>query len=134
MGALRELQGVDEGFAAKLLAAGVHDTAELIKAGATRTAREELAERSGVDSRELLHAVSAADLCQLRGVTAGMAELLEQAGVASTTVLARRNADHLALKLKEVNQARRIVKTSPSEKTVAGWIAHAKDLPHVVMH
>jgi predicted flap endonuclease-1-like 5' DNA nuclease len=134
MATLREIQGVDEGFAAKLRASGVHDTAGLVKAGATRTARNELSEKTGVDEHQLLHAVGAAELSQVGGVTAGTAELLEQAGVMSLAELAQRNADHLTVKLNEINQARHIVKSIPPATTVASWITQAKTMPHVVMH
>ena len=72
---------------------------------------------------------------RLKGVGSEYADLLEAAGVDSCPELARRNAANLAITFQEVVAARpTIVRRTPSEDTIAGWIAQAKDLPKVVTH
>jgi hypothetical protein len=62
------------------------------------------------------------------------AELLEASGVDSVPELAQRNAENLAAKMAEVNEAKKLVRALPSAKAVEEWVAQAKSLPRVVTH
>ena len=59
---------------------------------------------------------------------------LEAAGVDSVPELAQRNAENLATKIAEVNEAKKLVGRAPSANEVGAWIIEAKSLPRVVEH
>jgi hypothetical protein len=59
---------------------------------------------------------------------------LEAAGVDSVPELAQRNAASLAAKMAELNDAKALVRRSPSEAEVADWIEQAKTLERIVTH
>ena len=48
--------------------------------------------------------------------------------------LAQRNASNLQVKLREVNDAKKLTGKVPSEKQVAAWIEAAKSLPKKVTY
>ncbi|MGD8875190.1 MAG: DUF4332 domain-containing protein, partial [Gammaproteobacteria bacterium] len=48
--------------------------------------------------------------------------------------LRNRNAENLAAKMAEVNASKKLTRTVPSEKTVAGWIEQAKSLNPLITH
>ena len=62
------------------------------------------------------------------------AELLEGAGVDTVKELRNRNAENLTEKMREVNQAKKLVRQVPSLKIVTGWVAQAKELPGKVTY
>ena len=130
-----EVEGIGPAYAEKLGAAGVATTDDLLEKGGTANGRDKLAAATGITGKLILEWVNHADLMRLNGVGSEYADLLEAAGVDSCAELAQRNAANLAITLQEVVAARpTIVRRTPSEETVAGWIAQAKDLPKVVSH
>jgi len=130
-----DVEGIGPAYAEKLAAAGVATTDDLLAKGGTANGREKLAAATGITGKLILEWVNHADLMRLNGVGSEYADLLEAAGVDSCAELAQRNAANLAVTLQEVVAARpSIVRRTPSEDTVAGWIAQAKDLPKVVSH
>ena len=60
--------------------------------------------------------------------------LLEEAGVDTVKELRNRNADNLADKMAEVNKEKKLTRTVPSAKTVAGWVEQAKGLDPLITH
>lgn len=133
-GKLTSIQGIGAANEAKLKAAGVTTVEELLKQGATPKGREDLAVKSGLSASQILKFVNHADLFRIKGIAGQTAELLEAAGVDSVTELAKRNAANLAVKLKEVNDARKLTGQVPTEKQVAEWIEAAKTLPRQVTY
>ena len=130
-----EVEGIGPAYAERLAAAGVGTTDELLDAGATAAGRDRLAETTGISGKLILEWVNHVDLMRIRGVGSEYADLLEAAGVDSPAELARRNAANLAGTIQEVVAARPgIVRRTPSEDTVAGWIAEAADLGKVISH
>ncbi|HEX5826828.1 MAG TPA: DUF4332 domain-containing protein [Candidatus Limnocylindrales bacterium] len=130
-----EIEGVGETQAAKLGEHGVSTTADLLSVAGSARGREVLAAATGISEKLLLAWVNRADLMRLDGVGSEFSDLLEAAGVDSTSELAQRNAANLAVTFQEVVAARPgIVRRIPSEETVAGWIAQAKGLDKVVSH
>jgi predicted flap endonuclease-1-like 5' DNA nuclease len=130
-----DVEGIGAGNAAKLEAAGVATTDDLLSTGGSARGRDVLAAATGISAKQLLEWVNHADLMRLDGVGSEYADLLEAAGVDSPAELARRNAANLATTFQEVVAARpTIVRRIPSEETVAGWIAQAKGLDTAVTH
>ncbi|HEV8401896.1 MAG TPA: DUF4332 domain-containing protein [Candidatus Limnocylindrales bacterium] len=130
-----EVEGIGATYAAKLADAGVSTTDELLQWGANQAGRTSLADTTGISGTLILEWVNHVDLMRISGVGSEYSDLLEAAGVDSPSELANRNAANLAITLQEVVAARPgIVRRTPSEAEVAGWIAAAKDLDKVVEH
>ena len=124
-----DVEGIGPTFAAKLEAAGVSTTDDLLDRGATSSGRSALAAATGISEHLLLEWVNHADLMRLDGVGSEFADLLEAAGVDSCAELARRNAANLAITFQELDAARpNTVRRIPSEATIAGWIEQAGNL------
>ena len=129
-----DVEGIGPAYAAKLEAAGVASTEDLLERGATRKGRVDLAAATGIDDARLLTWVNHVDLMRLTGVGSEYADLLEAGGVDSPAELAHRNAANLTATLTEANAARNFVRQLPSETMVQRWIDEAKSLPKVVEH
>ena len=71
---------------------------------------------------------------RIKGVGEEYSELLEAAGVDTVKELRNRRADNLTAKMTEMNEAKKLVRSLPAEKTVQGWIDHAKTLDPLVTH
>ncbi len=126
-----ELFGVREDLAEKLQAEGLGDTDKLLAAATTPKAREELAAKLGVDSKEVLEMANRADLARIKGIGTVYSDLLEWAGVDTVAELARRNPENLYTKIGEV-AAEHFVKRLPRAEDVANWVAQAKELPRAL--
>jgi predicted flap endonuclease-1-like 5' DNA nuclease len=131
---VEEVEGIGPAHAAKLNAAGVKTTDELLAAGATPKGRDKLAETTGISGKLILEWTNHADLMRLKGVGPEYSDLLEAAGVDSPAELAHRNAANLTAAMAKYNDEHKIVRRTPSEKEVEGWVAEAKTLPKVVEH
>ncbi|MGH1470666.1 MAG: DUF4332 domain-containing protein [Cellvibrionaceae bacterium] len=132
MSKVEDIEGVGPAYAEKLEKAGVKTVEGLLKAGAEKSGRKEIAEKSGISEAQILNWVNRADLTRIKGVSTQYADLLEAAGVDTVPELAQRNAANLAEKMKEVNDAKSLVRKVPSPVDVEKWVAQAKDLPRVV--
>jgi len=132
MANLIDVEGIGEKYAAKLKAAGVANTDELLKIGSTPKGRKELAEKSGIGDALILEWVNHVDLFRIKGVAEEYADLLEEAGVDTVPELAQRVAKNLLQKIIEVNEAKKLVRRLPTEAMVADWIDQAKKLPRVI--
>ena len=132
---IEDIEGIGPAYAAKLGSAGVTTTEGLLEHGGKAAGRAALAETTGISAAVILEWVNHADLMRINGVGSEYSDLLEAAGVDSPAELAQRNAANLAQTFQEVDAARpNMVRRVPSEETISGWIASAKDLPKVVEH
>lgn len=134
MASLVDIEGIAEGYAAKLQGAGVKGVESLLEHGATPAGRKELAAAAGISDSLILKWVNHADLFRIKGVGGEYAELLEASGVDTVAELAQRNATNLAARMDEVNGTKRLVRQVPTESQVTTWIAEAKSLPRVVTY
>lgn len=132
---IEEIEGIGPAYAAKLSAAGVNTTDDLLEQGAKPSGRKTIESSTGIDHDLILEWVNHADLMRIKGVGSEYSDLLEAAGVDSPAELAQRNAANLATTFQEVDAARpNIVRRVPSESEIQGWIDQSKDLPKVVEH
>ena len=131
---IAEIEGIGATYAAKFEAIGVKTPDALLKLGATRKGRRELAERTGIREELILTWVNHADLMRIDGVGPQFAELLEAAGVDSPVELAHRRATALAEALHAADATQHLVGRVPSETTVQSWIEQARHLSRVVEH
>jgi predicted flap endonuclease-1-like 5' DNA nuclease len=129
-----DVEGIGPVYAAKLEAAGVGSTDDLLASGGAKAGREALAEKTGISEKLILEWVNHADLMRINGVGSEYADLLEAAGVDSPAELAQRNAANLATTFGELDAARNTVRRIPTEGMVADWIEQAKALPKAVSH
>ncbi len=131
---IEDLEGVGPVIGARLRAAGVQTTDDLLATAGPAAGRRGLSAKAGVGPDQLLRWVNHADLYRISGVGSEYADLLEAAGVDSCTELAHRNATNLATTMAEANAARHLVRRIPSEAAVGDWIDQAAKLPKVVTH
>lgn len=132
---IEDVEGIGPAYAAKLTAAGVTSTDDLLEQGAKASGRATLETATGIDHDLILEWVNHVDLMRINGIGSEYSDLMEAAGVDSPAELAQRNAANLANTFQEVIAAlpgdvRRI----PSETVVQGWIDQARNLPKVVEH
>jgi predicted flap endonuclease-1-like 5' DNA nuclease len=132
---IEEVEGIGPTYGAKLEAAGVRNTEELLDRGAKPSGRKALEEATGIAHALILEWVNHVDLMRIDGVGSEYSDLLEAAGVDSPAELARRNAANLATTIDEVVAARpNIVRRAPNEKELQDWIDQSQKLPKVVEH
>lgn len=131
---IEEVEGIGPGFAAKLTEAGVRNTDDLLSRAGSAAGRRDLAATTGIGESQILKWCNRADLMRVNGVGKQFAELLEAAGVDTVKELRTRNAANLTATMKEVNEAKKLARTSPAESVVAGWIEAAKQLDPKISH
>ncbi len=129
-----DIEGIGPKFAEMLEAAGVKTTENLLAVAGSAKGRKELSIKANIDEHKLLEWVNRADLSRIKGIGSEYADLLEAAGVDSVPELAQRNGANLHAKLTEINSAKNLVRSLPSESAVSDWVEQAKALPKVVTH
>lgn len=134
MASIDTIEGIGHRQATKLRKARVRTTEALLKIGATRRGRRELAEKIGVGEKLMLEWVNRADLMRVKGVGEEYSDLLEAAGVDTVKELRRRNAANLLNAMIEVNNKKRLVRRLPTEAMVGRWVDSAKELAPIVVH
>ena len=131
---LLEIEGIGPKYAEVLAKQGLTTTEDLLKAGETAAGRHKVSESSGISEKLVLEWVNHADLCRINGIGSEYADLLEAAGVDTVPELAQRNAANLTEALTKVNDAKKLVRRTPSQSEVARWVDEAKTLPRAVAY
>jgi predicted RecB family nuclease len=126
---IKNLDGIDAATLAAFRMAGIRTTEKLLEAARTSRGRRDLAEKTGIDEKNLLRLANMADRMRVKGLGADYAELLRVCGVDTVKELKYRNPAKLAAAMREANEKRKLVKLLPSDKTVGRWIDHARKLP-----
>ena len=134
MAGIKGIEGIGDTYGEKLQALGIRTKAALLKAGATKKGRVDLAEKAGVSEKLILGWVNRADLYRVKGIGTQYADLLENAGVDTVVELATRKPENLVEKMKAVNAEKRLVRLLPALSKVQAWVAEAKSLPRVVTY
>ncbi len=131
---IQDIEGIGPSYTQKLAVAKVRTTNDLLKYCCDARGRLSVSSKTGVSEQQLLKWANMADLMRISGVGSEFSELLEAAGVDTVKELRTRNAENLAIKMKEVNRARRLTRTTPSAKSVQKWITQAGKLAPVITH
>jgi predicted flap endonuclease-1-like 5' DNA nuclease len=131
---IADIEGIGPTYGAKLEAAGVTTTDQLLVLAGSAQGRGELAAKTGIAEGNILRWVNHADLMRISGVGPQFAELLEAAGVDTVKELRHRNAANLAAKMTEINEQKKLTKGAVSESQAAGWIEQSKTLEPKVSH
>jgi predicted flap endonuclease-1-like 5' DNA nuclease len=132
--ALDFVEGIGPVFAAKLKDVGINNVLDLLRSGATRKGRADLAEKSGIAGKQILEWVNHADLYRVKGVGSEYADLLEAAGVDTVPELAQRNPVKLLEKMLATNEEKRLVRRPPHASEVEDWVGQAKSLPRIIQY
>ncbi len=132
--ALEFVEGIGPAFAGKLKDLGVNNVLDLLRQGATRKGRADLAEKSGITGKLILEWVNHADLYRVKGVGSEFADLLEAAGVDTVPELAQRNPVKLFEKMVATNEEKRLVRRTPHASDVEDWVSQAKGLPRIIQY
>jgi predicted flap endonuclease-1-like 5' DNA nuclease len=125
---IEEIQGVGPAYAQKLQAANIKTTDDLLNQCCTPSGRNTVSQKTGLNEAQILKWTNMADMMRISGIGPQYAELLEGAGVDTVKELRNRNHENLAQKMKEVNEAKKLAKTSPAASVVEGWIEQAKSM------
>lgn len=131
---LEYVEGIGPVYSEKLNSIGLSNCLDLLKAGANRRGREEIAENSGISGKLILEWVNHIDLYRIKGVGSEYADLLEDAGIDTVVELAQRNPTNLYQKLLEVNAEKNLVRQMPTQTQVEDWVSQAQGLPRVVTY
>jgi predicted flap endonuclease-1-like 5' DNA nuclease len=128
------IKGIDEAHVSGLAAIGITTLEVLLSQRANQRARSMLANRTGIDDELILGWVNRADLCRIRGISVGFANLLAEAGVATVVELSHRNPQHLRAQLEKANAAKGLTGRMPSDREVGDWVEQAMSLPRAVSY
>ncbi len=129
---VEEIEGIGPMYAKRLNKAGIKTTDELLNFGGTKQGRKELAEKTGISETIILEWVNMADLFRIKGIGEEYSELLKEAGVNTVVELARRNPENLQETLVGVNDAKKLVRRTPTINQTKDWVEQAKILPRKV--
>jgi predicted flap endonuclease-1-like 5' DNA nuclease len=131
---LIDIEGIGPKFAETLSNQGLKTTDDLLKSAGTASGRKSLAQQTSIDEQMILEWVNRADLMRIKGVGSEFSDLLEAAGVDTVRELATRVPANLQAKMSEVNDAKKLVRRTPSPSEVETWVVEAKTLPPMVSH
>lgn len=123
-----EIEGIGPAYAEKLSAAGIATTDDLLDKCCTPNGREAVAQATGMGESTILKWTNMADLMRISGIGPQFSELLKGSGVDTIKELRTRNAENLAAKMEDVNNEKKLARTSPPVATVEKWVAAAKDM------
>jgi len=128
------IEGIGASYQTKLKAAGVKSIEALLETCATKKGRTELAEKVGIAEKLVLKWANHADLFRIKGIRGEYAELLEAAGVDTVPELSNRKAENLFKKMQEINDAKKLVRKTPTQKQVEDWVKQATSLPRALKY
>jgi uncharacterized membrane protein HdeD (DUF308 family)/predicted flap endonuclease-1-like 5' DNA nuclease len=131
---LEYVEGIGSAYAARLKAIGITSALDLLRQGATRRGRADIAEKTGISGKLILRWVNNADLYRIKGIGSEYAELLEASGVDTVVELSKRNPNNLYDALTATNQEKKLVRQVPTLTRVQDWIEQAKSLPRVIRY
>jgi predicted flap endonuclease-1-like 5' DNA nuclease len=131
---IQEIEGIGHAYGDKLAQAGIITTDDLLKCCCDAKGRKAVAEQTGLSKEQLLKWANMADLMRISGVGSEYSELLEAAGVDTVKELRNRRADSLTLKMREINEAKKLTRANPAVSQVGKWIQQAGTLDPLISH
>ena len=134
MGSIDTIEGIGVKNATRLRKNRIRTTEALLRRGATRKGRKEIADATGLSQASILEWVNRADLMRVKGVGEEYSDLLEAAGVDTVKELATRNSENLATKMGEINEQKKLTRALPAPTVVAKWVDAAKATKPTITH
>lgn len=125
---MTDLKGVDQDLVAKLKAAGVETTSEMMKVWHDPDRRTQLAASSGLSEDQFQRMVSLARMARMQGVGPKYAELLVTAGVIGRKSLSRHTPETLVKHLAEVSASQKLTGPIPTLAEAVAWFADMKPI------
>ena len=129
---ISKLRGVTQVARVRLKSRRITNCGHLLEIAGTAAGRAALARASGIDADALEALVQRADMARVNGIGVVFGLMLEDLGVHDVQTLAGRDADALHAELRDLNQAERIARRSPTAEEVADWVAQARALRPLV--
>ena len=129
-----DIEGIGPKYTKMLKKIGVTQTKHLLKRGASKKGRKDLAKESGLKESQVLKWANMADLMRIRGVGEEYSELLEAAGVDTVKELRNRKPENLHEAMVAKNAKKKLVRQLPGPKQVNNWVKHAKKLKPVMTY
>lgn len=129
---LRQFRGVNLAEVAKLEAVGIVNVKQMLDAGGTPAARQQLADQSGVSPETILELVKLADLSRLGAVKSVRARLYYDAGLDTPAKFRQREPEALRLMLVDFVERSGFDGIAPLLKEIGNAVAKAQELPQVV--
>jgi predicted flap endonuclease-1-like 5' DNA nuclease len=130
---LSQLRTIAPERAEQLKKGGLTTAAQVLRNGATPDQRKALAERLGLDEKDVLTLVNRADLSRIKGIGPVFSDLLEYSGVDTVVELARRVPENLHEKMAGL-AAEHNTKRAPRIDEVKSWIEQAKSLERKISY
>ena len=131
---INEIEGIGPVNHEKLEAAGIATTDDLLAKCGSKKGRVECAAASGIGESQLLTWTNMADMMRISGVGKQFAEILKATGVDTVKELRTRNPGNLAPAMKEINDAKNLAKSTPTEDQIRKWIEQAKEMEPAITH
>ena len=130
--ALKEFRGVNPEYVEKLAALGIRNVKQMLRAGRTRSDRQELAARSGIPLDAVLEFVKLSDLARIPGVKGIRARLYYDAGVDTVEKMAQWDPQELRTMIVQFVEQTGFdgIATLPAEARFT--VKQAKKLPRIV--
>jgi hypothetical protein len=119
-------------YVKKLAAIGIRSVKDMLLAGQTHEARQELAARTGIPAEAILEHVKLSDLARITGVKSIRARLYYDAGVDTLEKMARWEPDKLRAMLLDFVEKTRFQGIAPLPKEAEFTVAEAKKLPKII--
>lgn len=131
--ALEEIpQAIPGDAAAKLKAAGIGTTFQLLEKASDPKARHELSHTTKLPEKTLEGWVQMADVLRIKGVGPDVAHLLAACAVRTVAQLKTQDAAKLSDEIMKVNSKQHLSENPPSVEHLQAWIAQAQTLPIVL--
>jgi hypothetical protein len=130
--ALKDFRGVDPGHADLLAAAGIRNVEQMLQAGRTPSARQRLADETGVPLETIIELVKLSDLARIPGIKSIRARLYHDAGVDTVEKMAGWDPEKLRTMLLEFVERTSFDGIAPLPAEAAFSVARAKELPKIV--
>ncbi len=125
---IEQIEGIGPDFGARLAAAGIHTTDDLLSRTLTMDARQRLSMTTGLSVLQLTTWRHQADLMRVKGIGSEYGQLLEASGIETVSQLAARVPENVVNLLDRVNAEKHLTRQVPPLKTVQKWISSAKDM------
>jgi predicted flap endonuclease-1-like 5' DNA nuclease len=123
---------MDDAVRARVAAAGIQTTAQLLEATRTKAGRAKLGKETGQAADIVQWWANFTDLLRVNGIGPKMAKLIQMAGVANIAGLKKETAAGLLAKVTAANTKYRVTELLPQEHNLSDWIGQAQKLPVVV--
>ncbi len=131
---IEQIEGIGPHFGARLVAAGVQTSDDLLNRTASADARQQLAMATGLSTVQLTTWRHQADLMRISGIGSEYGQLLEAAGIETVRELARREPENIVNLLDRVNEQKQLTRQVPPLKTVSKWVDQARQIEAVLTH